>query len=300
MNKFKQCTYTILLMVTCFIASPFIFHQIWKNSSEAKKSATEVRPPVVGTPGTSDTDVQTPDSSGADDPNSGQNPDGAKDPDGSQGEPAAPDAQPSDKPYNYVESDASYFGDALFIGDSRTVGIKEYGTLKNADYFCSVGLAASKINSETVNGKKFDQIIDEKQYRKVYIMLGINEVGNDFETTATAYRTIVEKIKVHQPNAIIYIQGNLHVSLAASTSVVNNDNINYLNSLLAGLADYNRVFYIDINEVYDDDHGDLTAEYTADGIHPLAEYYKQWCEWLCTKTVPIFVPGDAETTENAE
>ena len=31
--------------------------------------------------------------------------------------------------------DASYFDDALFIGDSRTVGLKEYGTLNNATFF---------------------------------------------------------------------------------------------------------------------------------------------------------------------
>ena len=30
-------------------------------------------------------------------------------------------------------ADASYFDDALFIGDSRTSGLESYGTLKNAD-----------------------------------------------------------------------------------------------------------------------------------------------------------------------
>ena len=41
----------------------------------------------------------------------------------------------------FVESDASYFDDALFIGDSRMVGIRDYGTLNNASYLCSVGLS---------------------------------------------------------------------------------------------------------------------------------------------------------------
>ncbi|MDE6783967.1 MAG: hypothetical protein K2J26_01120, partial [Ruminococcus sp.] len=186
---------------------------------------------------------------------------------------------------SFVQSELSYFDDALFIGDSRTVGIKEYGTFVNSDFFCSVGLAASNIDSEYVNGTNFDSIIKSKQYGKVYIMLGINEVGNDFEFTMNEYRKIVERVRTNQPNAIIYIQGNLHVAYSAETTAINNERINYLNSRLATLADDSKIFYIDINEVYDDSSGYLTESYTSDGIHPLARYYMQWCDWLCTKTI---------------
>ncbi len=280
MKKFKQCTYTVLLMATCFIASPFIFHQIWKNSSDSAKKA-EVPPPSVTTPadptaipnGTEDPNVPPPSavpSNGIADPTA-----------------SAITTSPAAPVVSFISSDLSYFDDALFIGDSRTVGIQEYGTIKNADYFCSVGMSAAQINDESINGMTFDQAIDAKQYGKVYLMLGINEVGNDFEYTLTAYRAVVEKIKVHQPNAIIYLQGNLHVSSSAETNVINNEGINYLNSRIASLADNSRVFYIDINEVYDDESGCLTESYTSDGVHPLAMYYQQWCEWLCSKAVML-------------
>ncbi len=283
MKKFKQCTYTVLLMATCFIASPFIFHQIWKNSSDSAKKA-EVPPPSVTSPadvtdaaaipnGTVDPNVPPPSevpSNGIIDPTASQLPTTG----------AAPAV-------SFISSDLSYFDDALFIGDSRTVGIQEYGTIKNADYFCSVGMSAAKINDETIDGMTFDEAIAAKQYGKVYLMLGINEVGNDFEYTLTAYRAVVEKIKVHQPNAIIYLQGNLHVASSAETNVINNEGINYLNSRIASLADNSRVFYIDINEVYDDESGCLTESYTSDGVHPLAMYYQQWCEWLCSKSVVL-------------
>lgn len=269
MQKFKKSIYTLILVSTCFLASPFIFHKIWKSSSDAKKPVNnssvvdESQPPVESTPETpSDDDVQS-----------------------------ATDA-PAEPVISFSTSDVSYFDDALFIGDSRTVGIKEYGTFKNSDYFCSVGMSAYQIDDEEIDDMTFDDAIDKKQYGKVYIMLGINEVGNDSEVTLTSYRAIVEKIKVHQPDALIYIQGNLHVSASAESDIINNNALDYLNSRLASLADNKRVFYIDINEVYDDENGCFMESYTSDGIHPLGMYYRKWCEWLCTKTMV-----QEETTE---
>lgn len=281
MNKFKQNFYTVVLIGTCLVASPFIYHRIWKTSSEAKKNFEVPPPPVstgVSTPPAEESTPEIPPSSDSVQPVE------------TVPVPAATEAvtdvefafAPSD---NFVQSELSYFDDALFIGDSRTVGIKEYGTFVNSDFFCSVGLAASNIEGEYINGITFDDAIKNKQYGKVYIMLGINEVGNDFEFTVNEYRKIVERVRANQPNAIIYIQGNLHVAYSAETTAINNERINYLNSMLAALADNSKVFYIDINEVYDDANGYLTESYTSDGIHPLARYYLQWCDWLCTKTI---------------
>ncbi len=268
MKKLKKSAYTVLLMATCFIASPFIVHRIWKTSSESKKDVN-VSAPVVNTPNENSGSESQPVSDNVP-------PDGSK--------PSA-DNSLVGQDVLFQKSDLSYFDDALFIGDSRTVGIQEYGTMNKSDYFCSVGLSSEKINDEVINGITFDQAIDAKQYGKVYIMLGINEVGNDFEYTLTSYRAIVEKVKVHQPNALIYVQGNLHVSASAETNVINNEGINYLNGMIASLADNKRIFYIDINELYDDEYGCFNESYTSDGIHPLAMYYTKWCEWLCTKTV---------------
>ncbi len=296
MNKLKQCTYTILLMATCFVASPFMIGKIWKSSSEAKKEVA-VPPPSVNvqtiTPENSEPVV-----TGSSDTVPEATVPGVPEQtpvDGVTTQPA--DIQPTTTPaesVTFVQADPSYFSDALFIGDSRTVGISEYGTLSNADFFCSVGLAAGRINDETIDGMTFDDKIKSKQYGKVYVMLGINEVGNDFEYTYTAYRAIVEKIKANQPNAIIYVQANLHVSASAQTNYITNEAINYLNSRIASLADSKKVFYIDINPVYDDENGNLTEAYTSDGVHPLAAYYKQWCDWLCMNTVPttVFTPQE--------
>lgn len=274
MNKSKQNLYTLLLIFTCFVASPFIFHKIWKTSDTAKKKV-DVPPPSINI------STQTSEITTAVENINQSTTDVISDSSAVQQTPT----QAQEIVNTFATSDISYFNDALFIGDSRTVGIQDYGTLTNADFFCSVGLSSSNIENENINGMNFDQLIDSKQYGKVYVMLGINEVGNDFQYTITKYRAIIEKLKAHQSNAIIYIQANLHVTLSFENNVINNEGINYLNGLMAELADNKKVFYIDINEVYDDANGCLTEAYTSDGVHPLASYYKTWCDWLCTKTV---------------
>ena len=66
----------------------------------------------------------------------------------SEGETTPADAEKATEPapaqtgVQFVESGREYFDDALFIGDSRTEGIRDYGTLKNAQYFCHRGLSS--------------------------------------------------------------------------------------------------------------------------------------------------------------
>ena len=296
MSNFKRSLYTFLLAFTCLIASPFIWVQIWKTSKEAKP-VKNADPPALNSqlkPGNAA--QPEPEKEQAEKPTAA---DGAEEPTGEDTTLAteaadAPTEAPtaaSAEPYNgFIIADTSYFDDALFIGDSRTVGLRDYGTLKNADYFCSVGLSATGItkNNETVDGVTFDTKIDSKLYGKIYIMLGINEVGNDLEGVITYYRAIVEKAKAHQPDAIIYVCANLRVSQSAETSVISNTAINTLNSMIMQLADNKKVFYIDINPLFEDSTGYLTESYTFDGVHPLADYYPDWCDWLCSRAIPYY------------
>ena len=78
--------------------------------------------------------------------------------------------------------------DALFIGDSRTVGLMEYAGIDGADYFCTVGMSVYNIHKKPVSvpnvGKvTLTELLNSKKYGKIYIMLGINEVGYKFSST---------------------------------------------------------------------------------------------------------------------
>lgn len=185
---------------------------------------------------------------------------------------------------------AGYFNDALFIGDSRMVGIASYGPIEGATYFATVGLSTYKIDSalsevESTKNQTFNQVLNGKKYGKVYIMLGINEIGMDFNTTMQNMDNIIAQIRTAQPGAKIILMANLHVSAARhySDAVVNNTKINSFNALLAAKADNKTIFYLDVNPQFDDAEGCLGSEYTSDNTHPYAKYYVTWSEWLKTQ-----------------
>lgn len=296
MSKLKQSAFTFILVITCFVCSPWIYHKIWENSKE-KKVKTNGAPPVVDIHRTDQQPV-TPASDPQQQPSTEQTEQNvpadstenatvttASSAEGESDTSTTSTTVTTQAAFNTVEVDPAYFNDALFIGDSRTVGIRDYGTLKNADYFCEEGLASSGALSAYVDGNTLEGVLSSKTYGKVYIMLGINEVGNDFEYTLAAFRRIVDTVRRLQPNAVIYLHGNLHVSLSAETSAISNERINYLNSGIAAMADNQKIFYIDINPVFDDEYGALREECTGDGIHVLGMYYQNWCDWLCLNAI---------------
>lgn len=286
--------YTVLLIITCLVASPLIFMQIWKSSKDVEPASSK-KPPVI--------DLKKPDS--AENTTEPENETATESPTEAvteqiETEPPTPPAP------TFVESDASYFDDALFIGDSRTVGIRDYGTLPNASYFCSVGLATYKIDNEyDESGQTIYDKLSYNHYGKIYIMLGINELGNDYEYTLELYRNFIDNLRQYQPDAIIYILANLHVTQIRESQgdLVNNTAINAVNEATAQLADDQTIFYLDVNEIFDDSTGCLMSECSSDGVHVLAKYYETWCNWLCLNTVPVAEPvgeittGDMITTD---
>ena len=185
-----------------------------------------------------------------------------------------------------------YFDDALFIGDSRTVGISEYGDLNNAIFFANTGMSVYNVFEKNVSvpqvGKlKLEQLLTYKKFGKIYIMLGINELGYNQEKTLKKYKDLLKFIQEKQSNAIIYIEANLHVTAERSNKdkTINNININKINNEISQLADNEKIFFIDVNEKFDDENGNLPSNYTQDNVHIYAKYYKEWSDWLSQNAV---------------
>lgn len=185
-----------------------------------------------------------------------------------------------------------YFEDALFIGDSRTVGLMEYGNIDGATFFADSGMSVFKLDKKKVylssEGKLgFEEVLTRKEYGKVYLMLGINELGYRFEILQEKYKETVERIQKRQGNAIIYLCANMHVTEEQSQKdeIYNNQNINRVNKMISSLADNERIFYIDVNEKFDDKNGSLSTEYASDSFHVYGKYYMDWVDWLCTSAV---------------
>lgn len=191
--------------------------------------------------------------------------------------------------YPYTTVGEDYFDDAAFIGDSRTLGISDYSGL-NADFYCENGMTIYKMFDEKgivyqKNGEKVNlgQVLQQKKYGKIYIMLGMNELGyRDTGYFMEKYREVLEQIREWQPQGIIYVMANLHVSEQKNNNETefNNININAKNDAAARLADGVNIFYLDSNPLFTDDNGFLKADLTFDGVHLYADNYAVWKSFL--------------------
>ena len=198
------------------------------------------------------------------------------------------DAEP--ETYEFTEVDEDYFTDALFIGDSRTVGLSEYCEPldERATFYSKVSLTIYTVMDKefvkTDEGKiSVDAALRENQFSKIYIMLGLNEIGTgDTEYFFNAYKEVIDRIMELQPDAIIYIQSIMHVTAekAHGDKNFNNEKINARNEAIAQLADQKKIFYIDMNEAVDDEDGNLDKSLSFDGVHLKASSYERWYEFL--------------------
>lgn len=192
--------------------------------------------------------------------------------------------------YEFTQVDESYFDDALFIGDSRTVGLRDYTDLsEHADFYCETSLTIQKILTENFPGLgTIEEALAGKAYGKIYIMLGINELGlGTTENFMEKYTEVVDFLCEKAPQARIFVQGIMRVTGKKhhSDAIFNNNNINARNNAIATLADNEQIFYIDVNEVVCDEEGHLNTEYTYDQLHLLGMYNDLWKQFLMSHGV---------------
>lgn len=202
-----------------------------------------------------------------------------------------PTVKPTSKP-TAGTADAA-FPDTLFIGDSRTYGFVCYNIdVPGATFFCAESLNVYTVMKNAVDvpgvGKvTLEQLLKQKQFKQVYMMFGLNEIGSAYSNTVNKYQEVIDLVASTQTNAKFIIQSALHVTKATSDKnlnsgkVFNNTRINALNAMLTELANDTTVFYVDINAKFDDANGGLDTQYAAgDGMHIKVSAYKVWRDYL--------------------
>ena len=140
----------------------------------------------------------------------------------------------------FTDVDQSYL-DAVFIGDSRTDTLKMYAGWENTTYYVKTGTNIWDIMDVVPDDedRTIDEELQNKQFGKVYIMLGVNELGTGTaETYYQQFKKVVARIRELQPNALIFVESIIHVSdeKDAEGTVINNTEINARNKWLKKLA----------------------------------------------------------------
>lgn len=182
------------------------------------------------------------------------------------------------------EAEEDYYKDTVFIGDSRTQGLQINAGLTSPDFFAGRGLNVKNARTEKVvknaAGKAVTVVdaLKDKQYKKVYICFGINELGWPYTNIfADEYQKTIDAIKKIQPNAEIVVQGILPVTEKKSKSdkIFNMKNVKKFNKVIKKMAEDNGETYVDNSPAVANDKGYLPGDVTPDGIHMNREYCKR-------------------------
>ncbi len=191
----------------------------------------------------------------------------------------------------FTQVDDDYFNDAVFIGDSRVLGLSMYCPVldERATFFAKKSLSIYDIREkewvETEDGRKISvfEALQGITFSKVYMMVGINELGRGTnESYGEAYKQVMDRILEINPDAIIYVNSIMHVTKEKSEGdpIFNNGAINVRNMAVIPYVDCQHIFFLNVNDVLDDGEGNLRAELSGDGIHLKGSCYEPWHQYL--------------------
>ena len=210
-----------------------------------------------------------------------------------------PPEEKTDQPAWFVPEsqavDASWYDDAVFLGDSRLDGFRLYAGPSGATYFTEAGAKALSIqekNTERLpDGSKVPMLkaLEGKTFSKVYLNLGMNNLGDyDLQKEfVEAYAQDIDRIRAIQPDCDIYLMTLFPVTAEqeAKGSYVNNRAIDDLNSCIRYLAAQKGTYLLEVGGLLRDGDGNLPSEDSFDGIHLTPDACKLWRGYLDTHTM---------------
>lgn len=298
-RKVLATVLAVILVIISIVLSVMIFNGQTNEQEEGNKPKVTKTPEGEANPGEPNVEKETapPKESKAPEktkapnktkePQKTESPKKTKAPEGD----ANPDGDVAVKESEAVSDD--YFKGALFIGDSRIEGFSMLSGIKNAKFYADKGLNIGHMDNKEfvkIDGEKYTvyQALEKEQYDKIYIKLGVNELGWMYYTKyITHYENLIDQIKKTQPEAKIYVMEVIQVTKAKSDSndVYTKANIDKMNSMLVDMVTKKEVNYLRINEVLTDEDGYLYADAANDGVHLKQEYCKKWLEYIKCHTV---------------
>lgn len=174
-----------------------------------------------------------------------------------------------------------YFNDAAFVGNSLVDGFRMFSGLTNCDYYAATSMTILGISDYITQ-------MSSVEYGKIYMLLGINEIGYQWDMLIQTYSDALDRLMTDHPDALIYIMGLSPVSAEreASSDVFTMDNVRGLNQRLLQLAEEKGCCYIDLCDALGGEDGYLPSDVTTDGVHFVASEYKVWRDYLFLHYIP--------------
>ena len=163
----------------------------------------------------------------------------------------------------------------------------------NIHYFTTTGLSAADVSGcgrfslpDGGTGTLADGL-GQKDFSKVYIMLGVNEIGISKNRLKENMAAVIRIVRDNQPEGIpIYV-----LNLTPTTQVksdgsdFNQANIKRLNEALAELCQEQKCYLVDLWSCFADENGSLPADKSTDGVHLKAPQYRVMADYILSHTV---------------
>lgn len=220
--------------------------------------------------------------------------------DGTEGPESAPSSRPQGGNGSFSTGglladrermDDSFFADAAFFGNSLVEGLGGYGGLQNGSFFAHAKIALYNLDTEKSavlddgGEASLYEAMTQRQYGKIYVLLGVNEIGWDAAYFAERYEAFLERLRQDEPGAEIYIMSLTPVTRETSDSheYFNMDRVRAYNEALLALAEKTGCWYLDLCQALAGEDGYLPQERSAiDGIHFTEDTYRLWADYLRT------------------
>ena len=194
--------------------------------------------------------------------------------------------------------DISWFNDAVMIGDSRMGGFQIFAGVYNAEYITFAGMAVDKFftwefypkDGKTLTAAEALKTLPNN-YSKVYINLGLNELGWDpyFDSFRNKLCEVIDAVRAWDSDIDIYLISVFPVSKArgATVSWETLENVDIVNEKIMDAARQKQIYYVDVDTIFRDAEGYLPADYSNDGVHLNSPYVRQFRDYLLTHTVEV-------------
>jgi lysophospholipase L1-like esterase len=180
-----------------------------------------------------------------------------------------------------------YFKDAAIVGNSLTEGLKMYAKLSTITYYSGTSMSVT-----TAMQKEIPSLVSKK-YAKIYIALGINELGSDASAFKESYGKMIDTIKAAEPDADIYIVSIFPVSKEKSgEGQFTIDRVKNFNAKLYELAGEKECYYLDVYSALVGSDGYLPADNTWDGVHLTPSTYSVWENYMRTHYASVSTAAD--------
>ena len=181
------------------------------------------------------------------------------------------------------EAEPIVTGRIIFLGNSITEG-GNWKQLLNDSTVINRG-----IGGDITFGilKRLDDVI-KRQPSKLFILIGINDIGRDIPDTVIVdnYRKIIGRVQNESPSTKIYVQSILPLNPTLPNFPQHYDKQEHVinvNKMLKNLTRETQTTFVNIYPLFLDANDRMNKNYTAEGLHLNQEGYKVWVKFLKEK-----------------